>query len=132
MPNPENIEKHKFKPGHPKVGGIKKGGMHMKTLFKKCLEEDVIIIRNKKKIKIKKGEMLTNSVVMKGIKDGSIRVFELACEVVDGDQKSPNIEIHNNVQVDARDYTAESVLTELKQLNESIANNKSCDSKRET
>lgn len=101
MPNPENIEKHKFKEGESgNPAGRPKGSRNLSTILKAMLEED-IEIENEDGTKEKK--QFQDAIIQKLVKkavNGEIKAITEIFDRTEGKAKqeiSMNLETRKNV-----------------------------------
>ena len=99
MPNPENIEKYKFKEGESgNPSGRPKGTKNLSTILKRMLEEEIEIkidgVRERKTLQ----EVLIRKLITKAT-SGDLRAI---VEIFDRVEGKATVEVNNNVTATAQ------------------------------
>jgi hypothetical protein len=122
MPNPQNIKPYEWKKGKPKTGGRKKGTPNVSTRMTKILQTK-IPITDKKTGKTETKTILDWIIIKvfyKAINSGDWRLLEWLLKVFEGVNDAAQIEVNTNVNIEAGNITADTIIAKLKSITESI------------
>lgn len=120
MPNPENLEKHKFKKGESgNPNGRPKGALNTKTILNKFLslvKEDVKNPITKERENMTVAEIMNLSIIAKAIK-GDIKAYREILDRLEGKVQQKIDHTTGGEKISGVDYSKLSLET-LKEINE--------------